>query len=99
MFEFFLKTLTAAMAAANTGAAAGAAPAMNPYTQAPFMTVLPTHQHSQIHLHLPQHGDAGANVGSQRSQVSKTVFLVLCSLLFWSLLDKIARLENCLIAI
>lgn len=58
------------MAAANTGAAAGAGPAMNPYTQAPFMTVLPTHQHSQIHLHLPQHGDAGQSVGSQRSQVS-----------------------------
>ena len=67
--DFFLQTLTAAMAAANSGAAAGAAPAMNPYTQAPFMTVLPTHQHSQIHLHLPQHGDAGTTVGSQRSQV------------------------------
>jgi len=56
------------MAAANSGAAAGGAPAMNPYTQAPFMTVLPTHQHSHV-LHLPQHGDAGATVGSQRSQV------------------------------
>ena len=67
------------MAAAGSGAAAGGAPAMNPYTQAPFMTVLPTHQHSQIHLHLP-HGDAAANVGSQRSQVSNSARVMLPSL-------------------
>ncbi|XP_076800418.1 uncharacterized protein LOC143445296 isoform X1 [Clavelina lepadiformis] len=69
---FNLQTLTAAMAAANTGAAgtAGAGPGMSPYTQAPFMTMLPTHQPSQIHLHLPQHGDVGQSVGSQRSQAS-----------------------------
>ncbi|XP_078484008.1 uncharacterized protein LOC100177795 isoform X2 [Ciona intestinalis] len=58
-------TLTAAMAAANTGAAgaAGGGPGMSPYTQAPFMTMLHAH-----HLHLPQHNDVGQSVGSQRSQ-------------------------------
>jgi len=60
------------MAAANTGGAGtgAAAPAMSPYAQTPFMTMLP-HQHSQIHLHhVPQHGDVGQSVTSQRSQVS-----------------------------